>query len=136
MLNILSVQRSVAEDEIVQRAIIDDAIDELHVMRNVTIRLHSVQALELVLLHFVCCLAERLVLVAFIDQFSSCTVTFTLTCVVRRRRVRVRLMLGDLLALSQFRLLTVRSVDAEEACHADARDLIVKWPAALLLDLM
>ena len=41
LLDVLRVQRSVGEDKVVQGSIIDDAVDELHVMGDVTVRLDA-----------------------------------------------------------------------------------------------
>ena len=42
LLDVLRVQRSVGEDKVVQGSIVDDAVDELHVMGDVTVRLDAI----------------------------------------------------------------------------------------------
>ena len=122
LLDVLRVQRSVGEDKVVQGSIIDDAVDELHVMGDVTVRLDAFQSLVLLSLLLLCGHHERSILVALrSDQ----------VCSVARSRgilgfcVRIWLLaLGDFMSLAELRLLTVRSVHAEETLNANATDLL------------
>ena len=72
LLDVLRVQRSVGEDKVVQGSIIDDAVDELHVMGDVTVRLDAFQPLVLLSLLLLCGHHERSILVALrSDQVCS-----------------------------------------------------------------
>ena len=130
LLDVLRVQRSVGEDKVVQGSIIDDAVDELHVMGDVTVRLDAFQSLVLLSLLLLCGHHERSILVALrSDQ----------VCSVARSRgilglsVRIWLLaLSNFVSLAELRLLTIRSVHAEETLDAYATDLLFEDSCVLL----
>ena len=112
-----------------QGSIIDDAVDELHVMRDVTVRLDAFQSLVLLSL-LLCCHHEWSILVALrSDQVCSvaCSRGILGFCVCIWL-----LALSDFMSLAELRLLTIRSVHAEETLDANATDLLFEDSCVLL----
>ena len=128
LLDVFRVQRSVGEDEVVQGSIIDDAIDELHVMGYITVRFDAFQSLVLSLL--LCRHHEWSILVALrSDQVCSvaCSRGILGFCVCIWL-----LALSDFMSLAELSLLTIWPIHAEETLDANTTDLLFEDSCVLL----